>query len=427
MGSIESLLTFLDASPTAWHAVSQIERRLGQKHFTPLEMQQDWDLKPGNRYFFSSGGSLAAFITPHQKPLGATLFASHTDSPALKIKPNPQLVKAGTLLLGLEVYGAPLLTSWLNRDLGIAGRIVGITPEGKTELHNVFFDRAPLIIPQLAIHLDREVNEKGLLLNKQEQLYAIAGLEQDFPAGQNYLETIFHKELCEQKLLNFELFVVPLEKARLVGWERQLLSSYRIDSLVSVHAILEAFLSHLDPWEEQLKMVVFWNHEEIGSTTPFGAASPFLGRILERVVLALGSSRQEYLRFLDASRGVSVDLGHAVHPTYPEKHEAQHPLLFKRGVAIKSHAQMRYATDALSASWIEAAAYVAKLPLQRFVGRNDIPSGSTVGPIVATACGLPTVDIGIPQLSMHSARELVCCQDYLDLTALLSQLLKTNC
>lgn len=424
MGSVSSLLSFLDTSPTAWHAVEQIEHRLLQKKFLALDARRTWGLEAGKRYFLGNGGALVAFVVPHQKPVGATLFASHTDSPALKIKPQSQVVKAGALLLGVEVYGAPLLTSWFNRDLGIAGKIVGVNAKGETEAHTVFFTQAPLVIPQLAIHLDRDVNEKGLMINKQEQLYAIAGLEKDFSSSQNYLETIFQKELNGQKLLNFELFLVPLEKAKLVGWQQQLLASYRIDSLVSVHAILEAFLSQLDPWEDQIKMVVFWNHEEIGSTGVFGAASPFLPRILERVCLALGISREEYLAFLDGSRCISVDLGHAVHPTYPEKHEAQHPLFFKQGVVIKSHAQMRYATDASSASWIEAAAYVKQLPLQKFVGRNDIPCGSTVGPIVATSCGIPTVDIGIPQLSMHSARELMCCQDYIDLTQLLSHLLE---
>ena len=421
MDQISQLMHFLNQAPTAWHAVAHIEEQLKLHGFQQLNEGDKWAIQPGTGYFVTrDGSSLCAFITPLQAPRAAQILASHTDSPGFKVKPQPEIRKSEAVLLGVEIYGAPLLASWLNRDLGIAGRIVTIDRAGKTHTHLVSLKHVPLVIPQLAIHLDREANEKGVILNKQEHVQALAGLIQDLPKDKTYLETIFKEVLGEAHLLTFDLFLFPLEQARLLGLNHQLLASYRIDSLVSVHAILHALLYHSTPSEEVMKMAIFWNHEEIGSHSASAAASPFFNTTLERVVWALGLSREEYLRILTQSHCISVDLGHAVHPNYPDKHDPQHPLFLGKGAVLKSNAQMRYATEASSATLIEAAAHLEKLPLQRFSGRNDIPSGSTIGPIFSTVSGIPTVDMGISQLSMHSARELIACRDYLELCRLLA-------
>lgn len=420
---IEDLLSFLDNAPTAWHAVKIATEKLQIQGFQELQEHNNWKLQKGGRYYvIRNGAALCAFVMPNGEPSQVNLLASHLDSPSLKLKPQPEIRRQNMILFGSEVYGAPLLSSWLNRDLGIAGRVLYYDQSSQIQEKLVNLLDHPVTIPQLAIHLDREVNEKGLQLNKQEHLNALAALDSEIPSG-SYFETLLRTQIDFKELLNFDLFLYPLEKARLIGYKKEMIASYRVDSLASVHAALEAFLTKSEPLETEIKMVVFWNHEEIGSNTTQGAASPFLSQTLERIVLCSHLSREDYFRILNRSTCISIDLAHALHPNYTDKHDVQHQPLLGKGVILKTNAQQRYASDTKSSLPVKIAAKMKGLPLQNFVSRNDIPSGSTIGPIHASLTGMPTVDIGCGQLSMHSCRELMACQDHQMLYELLMSVL----
>lgn len=424
---IQDFMNFLDISPTAWHSVAASRHQLLQAGFLELSEQNHWNIQPAQRYVVTrNGSSLCAFITPRHFPQSLRLLASHTDSPSLKLKPQPEIRKHQAILLGVEVYGAPLLTSWLNRDLGIAGRILYLDRQGQIRENLVRLDHHPVIIPQLAIHLDREVNEKGLLLNKQEHLNALAGLESSFKGDSPFLESLLREVMDFDQLIAHDLLLYPLEKAQLVGYQNTLLSAYRIDSLASVHAALTALLNHNEPLEDEIKMIIFWDNEEVGSHTAQGADSSFFSQILERIVEGLKGSREDYFCLVNRSTCISIDLGHALHPNYAEKHDAQHQPILGKGVILKSNAQQRYATSARSSLPVKMIAALKQLPLQTFVSRNDIPCGTTIGPLQASSTGIPTTDIGCGQLSMHSCRELMACQDHIDMCHLLESLLKMD-
>ncbi len=410
---IAHLLAFLDSSPTAWHAVDNCANELKVHGFKELKEDEAWQLKAGGRYYvIRNGSSICAFVLPKKAPNALNVAASHTDSPSFKLKPNAEFHKENMLMLGLEVYGSPMLASWLNRDLGIAGRVIFNDKKGKQHEKLVTLADCPLVIPQLAIHLDRNVNDSGPVLNKQEHLAALAGLEIEKKDKTPFLERLLKKSLPLHELLSFDLFVYPLEKARLIGEHHELISAYRIDSLSSVHAIMQGFVKALQPDLHMIKMVVFWDNEEIGSNTAQGAGSPFLPHVVERITLALNMPREEYFRLLSRSLCASVDLAHALHPNYADKHEPRHQALMNKGIVIKSSAQYRYASDARSSAAIVALCHQHKIPFQRYVARGDIPCGTTVGPIHANLTGMPTVDIGCTQLSMHSSREVAGTVDH---------------
>ena len=424
---MEDLKQFLDDSPTAWHAVKEIIRRLKENGFEELKEEESWDVQSNQSYFVQRNhSSLCAFITPQSFPERIRLLASHTDSPALKLKPEPEIRKNQAVIFAVEVYGGPVLNSWLNRDLGLAGRIVYKSHQGNIQESLVNLNRHPLIIPQLAIHLDREVNEKGLILNKQDHLNALAALDQDLPPNSSYLETLIREEISFAQLLDFDLFLVPLEKACFIGYNQQLLASYRIDNLSSAHAILYALLKESHPHKHEIKMAMFWDNEEIGSQTAQGADSPFFNQTLERILWALEVKRDDHFRIMSRSTCFSVDLAHSLHPNHVDKHDPQHQPILGKGVVLKYNAQQKYATSARSSVPIHVVAEMQKIPLQKFVSRNEMPCGSTIGPIHASRTGMSTVDIGCGQLSMHSCREILSCQDQIGLSSLLESLMKVE-
>lgn len=415
---------FLNASPTSWHAVKEIGERLAFREFQPLPEEEKWDLEPGKKYFTARGGALCAFSLPKKHPERALILASHTDSPALKLKPTPVFRKANMVQLGVEVYGGPMLTSWLNRDLALAGRVVITTGSGVPEERLVFLDDALLFIPQLAIHLDREVNEKGLHLNKQEHLCPILSLSDEDVTPLGTLEKLLRRHLSFHSLLSFELFLVPHEPSRFIGFENEMIASWRIDNLAGVHASLTALGIQDSPSSHVVKMALFWDNEETGSRSREGADSPFLNEMIQRIGYGLHLNMEERLLLKNRSLCVSIDMAHALNPNYPKKHEPHHTPLMGKGIVLKYNADQKYASNALSAAVIVHACQALNLPYQSYVGRSDISPGSTVGPIVAKTAGIQTVDIGCPQLSMHSIREVMAAQDYVDMVRLLSHLLQ---
>lgn len=399
------LLNFLDGNPTAWHAVEDASARFKRQGFEPLEETRSWSLKPGGKYFVvRHGRAFCAFVLPKKAPQGARIVGSHIDSPGFKLKPQAEYVKENMLMLGLEIYGAPLLASWLNRDLGIAGHVVYRTKSAALHSATLIVDDLAVVIPQIAIHLDRTVNENGLVVHKQEHLAAILACDSK-PPKLGLLEKHLKKQLGATEIISSDLRLFPLEKARYVGGNHEMVSSYRIDSMAGVYAILEGF--QVKPLEHDIQVAAFWDHEEIGSGTPYGAGSPFLMQTLERILGVLGQSRDAFYQFLARSTCLSVDLCHAIHPNYSDRHEPRHPMLMNQGIAIKHHAQFKYAGDAALIAHAVELCQKHKIPFQHFIPRGDIPSGSTIGPILAGLTGIRTLDVGISQLSMHSSRELM--------------------
>lgn len=413
--TITDLITFLDRSPTSWHAVKNVRQELLQNGFQELKEEETWPIAFGGKYFvIRNGSSIIAFQTPSGEPTAAKIVASHTDSPAFKLKSNPEFVQDNMVMLGCEVYGGPLLTSWLNRDLKIAGRVFFLDKKGKKQSELVSLDKYPVCIPQLAIHL--ESNRDCPQLNKQQHFSALAALDVETP----YLEKLLKNELNAKTLLSFDLFLVPTEKASLIGFDHQMIASYRIDSLLSVHACLQALLELKTPSSNEIKAFVFFDHEEIGSTSAQGASSPFLAQTLERILLSLHFGKEHYFRLLAKSLLLSVDLAHAVHPNYTEKHDPKNKPFLNRGIVIKQNASLRYASNGFSMAHVVELCQDHDIPHQHFVSRNDMPCGSTIGPLNACTTGIETVDIGVAQLSMHSCRELAAVQDQLDMCRLLS-------
>ncbi len=417
---IQDFITFIDSSPTAWHAVDFMKQLLLKKGFIELHENEKWRLDPGKSYFVTrNAASICAFAMPLHTPFQARVLAAHTDSPGLKLKPYPEYNKENMVMFGVEIYGAPLLNSWLNRDLGLAGRLSYLDTTSRIRQTLVDIRDYPMVIPQLAIHLDRKVNEEGLQLNKQEHLAVLAAIESDWLGNDSLIERMLKEKIDYQTLLSADLFVYPLEPARLMGFAHDLIAGYRLDNLASAFACLEA-IQGAEPLQHQLQMAIFWDHEEIGSSTASGADSNFFSNCLERIALACKMDRESYFCLMQNSLCLSVDLAHALHPNYSDKHEPRHPVLLNKGIVLKFNAQHKYASDAKSSAFIIQLCHQMDIPLQRFVARGDIPSGSTIGPIHASRTGMPTVDIGIAQLSMHSSRELIGTHDL----GLLCQLLK---
>jgi aspartyl aminopeptidase len=423
---LEDLKSFIDSSPTSYHAVQQIANRLSLCDYLHLEEDAPWHLEKGKRYFVIRGGSITAFSIPLSLPTSMVIIGSHTDSPSLKLKPNPEYRKGNMQLLSVETYGSPLLSSWLNRDLSIAGRVIVSTSHERRLEKLIWMDDAPLIIPQLAIHLDKEIHEKGLLLNKQEHIVPLAGFCKTQETLSSYLETILHRHIQFNSLLGFDLFLVPLESSRFLGPEGEFIASYRLDNLSSAHASATAMGLLNSPSEKTLQVAAFWDHEEIGSRTSEGAGSSLLKDTLKRIRHAIKMEKEAYLRIKNKSLIVSVDVAHSFHPGYEKKYDPQHQPLLGEGIVLKFNADHKYTTNGFTAAILVESLKELNLRYQNYVGRNDLSGGSTIGPTVETQMGIPTIDIGVPLLSMHSIREIIAGRDHVDMCTLLHHLLITQ-
>ncbi len=419
---MNSFIEFLSHSPTVWHAAKTISSHLLKGGFSPLHEEQAWPLEPGRAYFVTRDDALiAAFRLPRKQPKKTLLLASHLDSPALKIKPHPQRSTHSIEQLSTEVYGSPLLHSWLDRELALAGRIITSDAQGTLRKDLVFLQETPLILPQLAIHLDRSIQEKGICVHRQDHLHAIASLR----SHPHCLETLLKRELSFQTLLHFDLFLVPLQPPQIVGLERELLAGYRLDNLTSAYASLQALLA-APVLDDTLSIALFWDHEEIGSQTYLGADSLFVDELFERIIAHYSMSRETFFQMKSRSLIISSDVAHGFHPNYADRYDPLNAPFLGRGVVLKQSANQRYAMSATAAASLLQLAAAAKIPIQTFASRSDIPSGSTVGPIMAARAGMPTLDLGIASWAMHSAREVIACEDQRSLTQLLTRLLEAG-
>jgi aspartyl aminopeptidase len=388
------LRAFLDASPSPWHAVRTAAGQLDGAGFTELAETASWTEVPAAGYTVR-GGALIAWRRPPAGSHPVRLVGAHTDSPGLRVKPRPDGSRAGWRQLGVEIYGGVLLNSWLDRDLGVAGRVV--LPDGSERLVDVSEPIAR--VPQLAIHLDRDVNERGVVLDRHTHMTPVWATE---------LGATFEQWLADcagtPVPAAWELCLFDVQRAAVLGADRSLLASGRLDNLASCWAATSALIAS-EP-TDHVAMIALFDHEEVGSASTTGASGPFLESVLERLHEATGTSRDDFHRTMAASSCVSADNAHAVHPNYVERHDPDHAPIVNRGPAIKLNANQRYATSADTAVLFQRACDDAGVAHQVFVSRNNMPCGSTIGPLTATRLGIATVDVGIPQLSMHSAREL---------------------
>lgn len=435
----DDLRAFVDAGPTPWHAVAEMARRLVAAGFSALDEGEAWTLAPGERRFVVRGASLVALVvgSAPAPAAGVRAVGAHTDSPGFRVRPRHDVRQAGYRLLGVETYGGLLAHTWLDRELTVAGRLV--TADGGE--HLVVLPGAPLRLPSLAIHLDRSVRE-GLVLDPQRHLVPVWGLDGGGPASGDVPEPTLVAALAQAAgieaadVLGHDLALVDTQPAARTGADGTWIAAPRLDDLACCHSGLTALLAARDAVHTQV--FVANDHEEVGSGSATGARGTLLADVLARVVEATahdgtphdgspdgpgrgaGTGAQDLARTLARSRLVSADMAHAVHPTRPERHEPSHVPVLGGGPVLKVNANQAYATDATTGAWFTGRCRAAGVAVQHFVSRNDLPCGSTIGPLTATRTGIATVDVGAPMLAMHSCRELASALDVPLMVAALS-------
>jgi aspartyl aminopeptidase len=398
---IVDLADFVVASPSSFHAVADVRARCLAAGFVEHDETAPFDGSPGG-HLVVRDGSVIAWRVPPGTPRGFRICGAHTDSPGFVLKPRPDVGAHGWQQVGVEVYGGPLLNSWLDRELGLAGRL-GLR-DGRVVLVR---SGAIMRIPQLAIHLDRSVNDDGVKLDRQRHTSPVWSI------GRPDLGVLDHLAGCagvdRGEIVGTEVVSYVAQRPEIFGPNREFFASGRLDNLSGVHAALTALLAAA-PGDDVQVMAAF-DHEEVGSGSRSGAAGSFLDDSLRRIALSLGVEGEAWFRLMARSVSVSADAGHAVHPNYPERHDPVNQPVLGGGSLLKINANQRYATDAVGAAVWHRACAAAGVATQEFVSNNAIPCGSTIGPLTATRTGLTTIDVGVPLLSMHSARELAGVED----------------
>ncbi|MEV5237714.1 M18 family aminopeptidase [Streptomyces cinnamoneus] len=407
-GHTDDLMTFLAASPSPYHAVAGTAERLEKAGFRQVAETDAWDGTTGGKYVTRGGAIIAWYVPEGAGP--ATPFriiGAHTDSPNLRVKPLPDTGAHGWRQVAVELYGGTLLNTWLDRDLGLSGRLT--LRDGSHHLVNV--DRPLLRVPQLAIHLDRGVNQDGLKLDKQRHMTPVWGLG---AVDEGDLIRFVAEEagVAAGEVAGWDLMTHSVEAPAYLGRDRELLAGPRMDNLLSVHAGLAALIAASASADlPYVPVLAAFDHEENGSQSDTGAEGPLLGNVLERSVFARGGTYEDRARAFAGTVCLSSDTGHAVHPNYSERHEPGHHPMPNGGPLLKSNVNQRYATDGAGRAAFAAACERAGVPMQHFVSNNAVACGTTIGPITAARHGIATVDIGVAILSMHSARELCGAED----------------
>lgn len=416
------LIDFLHASSTAFQAVDVLKEELLAKGYQELQGEASWSLKEGDRAFYTKNGSALFMIQIGKNPLegGFKMAGAHTDSPTFRIKPDAEMVQDGYLKLNVETYGGPILSTWFDRPLSMAGRVL---LKGETVLKPrtvlVDFEKPVLYIPSLAIHMNRQVND-GVEIHKQKHVLPVVTMVEDGFAKKGFLKGLIAEKLNvdREDILDFDLFVYETEKGTLVGLHEEFISSKRQDNLSSVHAIYKAMLEATD--FTGINIGAYFDNEECGSASKQGADSTLLRDLMERIFYALGGTREGFLKSLEASFMISADLAHSVHPNYSEMHDPTNRPVINAGPVMKISANQRYTSDGDSLSVFRSLCQEAGVPCQSFVNRSDLAGGSTIGPIGSTHLPIRTIDIGNPLLGMHSVRELGGVKDHYYLTKALA-------
>lgn len=408
------LLDFLDSSPTPLHAVKSIVDTLETKGFQKLDERESWTLEAGRKYYVTRNDtSIIAFTFPGFLE-GYVMLGAHTDSPNLKIKPNPVILSDGFVQLGVEPYGGLLLNTWFDRDLSIAGRVSFLASDGEVRSMTIDFIEPIAMVPSLAIHLDKDAN-KNRTVNPQTDIVPIAGCAEEFDFEQMILDHLSDNGVDAQKLLSHDLSFYDTQKAGYVGLEREFIASARIDNLISCYVNTRVMCA-LE--EDDARLMVCLDHEEVGSETTAGAAGSFLESVLRRIT----KDHEDFTKLMRRSFFVSCDNAHGVHPNFASKHDENHAPRINGGPVIKVNANQRYASNSQTIARFVQAAERAGKRVQYFVSRSDMGCGSTIGPVTAASLGVDTIDIGLPTLAMHSIRELAGSGDAMELYEILLQL-----
>lgn len=419
------LIDFLYNSPTAYHSVKTIKETLDLNGFSEVKESERWNLKQNGKYYvIKNDSALIAFIIGNDdiEENGFKLIGAHTDAPGFRIKAKPEMVSEGKYLkLNTEVYGGPILYTWFDRPLGIAGKVTlkGESPL-KPEVKLVNINKPILIIPSVAIHMKRDVNE-GFAVNKQKDTLPLLSLINEKFEKENYLVKLIAKELNanEEDILGFDLGLYEIEKGAIIGLNEEFISAGRLDDMWMVYTGIKALLNSKET--KATKVMICIDNEEIGSLTAQGANSALLLNILERITLSLGKDREGLHRALANSLMISADLAHAVHPNAEEKHDPTNRPVLGNGPVLKTAASGSYSTDSYNAAIFEGLCKSANVPYQKFYNRSDVRGGTTIGPITSSLLTIPVMDMGAPLLSMHSIRELASVKDNEDTIKLFTE------
>lgn len=399
MSYTADFLDFIAASPSSYHAADEVSRQLREAGFEVQDEGTQWSAAPGG-HVMVRGGAVAAWYVPEgaDKNSGFRIVGSHTDSPGLVLKPTPDFSAAGWQQVAVEVYGGALLHTWFDRELTVAGQMV--TKDGTRHLVNT----GPVLrLPSLAIHLYRKDEFKPDRQHNMQPVLSVGDPEASI------LQVVGEKAgVAKQDIASFNLITADAARGEVFGAGEQFIAAGRMDNLSSVHASLEAMKKAAEEYQgKDILVMMAFDHEEVGSSSRYGAGGPILADVLTRTARALGANEEERFQMFSRSSCVSADAAHSVHPNYVGKHDPTHHPIIGKGPVTKINGNQRYASDATTVALWEAACEKAGVPVQRFVGNNDVPCGSTIGPITATRLGIDTVDVGVPMLSMHSAREMV--------------------
>lgn len=407
----QHLLDFIDASPSPWHAVAAIESEVQACQFVKLDERARWNLQAGGRYYIvRDDSSIVLFVLGQKAPAeaGFRIVGAHTDSPGFRVKPQAATVSDGLARLGVEIYGGPILATFTDRDLSLAGRISYIDEHEQLAQTLVRFERPLLRLPNLAIHMNRGVNEDGLKLHKQNELPLLFAQMLDERLPQPYFLALLQQaaDIGLAQILSWDLAVYDTQKGEFWGANQEFYANGQIDNLASCHAGLTALLddSVLEQAESTL-VCAFFDHEEIGSESHIGAAGSFLPDVLQRISGATGLNREDSARALANSFLISADMAHAYQPNFSSAYDADHKVMVNQGLVIKSNANRRYSTESQSAAQFMYWCDDVGVPYQRYSHRCDLPCGSTIGPIASAKLGIRSIDIGCPMWAMHSARE----------------------
>ena len=406
----EKLIDFIDASHSSFHATKNVEEILIKEGFEKIELKDKWKLKKEGRYYVTKNSSaIIGFIIGKGEieDDGFRIVGAHTDSPTFRIKPDPEITVAGKYLkLNTEVYGGPILSTWFDRPLSMAGR-VSVKTQNPLKPKEVLIDmeKPIMIIPNLAIHMNRKVNE-GIKINPQIDTLPLLSTINDKFEKENFIMELIAENIGikTEDILDFELYLYSVEKGALIGLNEEFISIGRLDDLAMVHAGLYGLVD--SKIGNATNILVCFDNEEVGSTTKQGAASPMLRSILERIAIAMGKDKEGYYRGLSNSFLISSDMAHSIHPNYMGKQDLTNRPAINGGPVIKIAASQSYTSDSSSSAVYEGICKSINVPVQKFVNRSDERGGSTIGPISSTQLDVPSVDIGNPILGMHSVREL---------------------
>ena len=420
----QDLLNFIDASPSPWHAVDSLEKQLITAGFIKLDETAAWQMQSGNSYFVTRGGASIIAFTLGKQALtdsGFRIVGAHTDSPGLRLKPQAVFGSDGLVRIGVEVYGGPILATFTDRDLSVAGRVTVRTTSGH-ETKLLKFDDALMRLPNLAIHMNREVNDKGLVLNKQTELPLLFAESEDGVAADKqfltYIAQSLHIDAAD--ILTFELNVFDTQQGKFWGENQEFIADSQLDNLASCHAAITALLASKD--QDASSVCALFDHEEVGSESATGASGSFLSDVINRIATCTGLSEEDRLRTLAKSFFISADMAHAYHPNHPGAYEPCHHVLVNKGPVIKTNANQRYASNADTAAHFITLCERAGVPYQQYAHRTDLGCGSTIGPIIASGLGISSVDVGSPMWAMHSIRESAGVADHAYMIAVLKAL-----